>query len=77
MFGEGRDTWMLRYRMTRTDVSSQTIDRFRRAGEWTVVAGTGRYSGMTGSGTYMAEEGYVAEGGRWRTRWAEEATIPR
>ncbi|WP_240790156.1 hypothetical protein [Roseomonas sp. HF4] len=40
VLGEGRDTWMLRYRMTRTDVASQTIDPFRRSGEWTVVGGT-------------------------------------
>ena len=77
VFGEGRDVWMLRYRMTRNDVASQTAESFRRIGEWTVVGGTGRYSGMTGEGFYWAEEGGVADGGRWRTRRGGEVTILR
>ena len=63
VFGELPDSWMLRYRMTQTNRASQSAEQFRRIGEWTVVGGNGRYSGMTGSGTYMAE-GAVAEGGK-------------
>lgn len=77
VFGEGPDTWMLRYRMTRTDALSQAAEQFRRTGEWTAVGGTGRWRGITGSGFYWAEEGGVAEGGRWRTHWGGEVTIPR
>jgi hypothetical protein len=76
VFGELPDSWMLRYRMTQTNVAGQTAEKFRRIGEWTAVDGTGRYSGITGSGTYMAEEYPVAEGGKWRTQWEGEVTIP-
>jgi hypothetical protein len=77
VFGEGRDVWMLRYRMTRNDIAAPSAERFRRIGEWTVVGGTGRYNGMTGEGFYWAEEGAVADAGRWRTRWGGEVTIPK
>jgi len=76
VFGELPDSWMLRYRMTQTNRASQSAEQFRRIGEWIVVGGNGRYSGMTGSGTYMAE-GAVAEGGKWRTQWEGEVTIPK
>lgn len=77
VFGDGDadDRWMLRYRMTNTDRAAGTTERFKRIGEWTVVGGTGRFSGMTGSGTYMAE-GAVADGHKYRTRWEGEVTIP-
>lgn len=75
VFGEGPNTWMLRYRMTRTDRATTRAEQHQREGEWTVVDGTGRFSGMTGSGTYLAE-GAVAEGNLYRTRWEGEVTIP-
>ena len=75
VFGDGPDTWMLRYRMTRTDRATTRAEQHQREGEWTVVDGTGRFSGMTGSGTYLAE-GTVAEGGMYRTRWEGEVSIP-
>lgn len=76
VFGEGADVWMLRYRMTSTDRASQTAEAHRRIGEWTVVGGTGRYSGITGSGTYLAE-GAVAADQKYLTRWEGEVTIPK
>ncbi|QIE57366.1 hypothetical protein G5B40_19120 [Pikeienuella piscinae] len=75
VFGEASDTWMLRYRATEIDRASRTTAGYMPIGEWTVLAGTGRYNGMTGSGTYLAE-GAVAEGGKYRTRWEGEVTIP-
>ena len=75
VFGEQPDVWMLRYRATETDRANRTNAGYMPVGEWTVVGGTGRYSGMTGSGTYLAE-GAVAEGEKYRTRWEGEVTIP-
>ena len=75
VFGEEPDVWMLRYHATETDRASRTNAGYMPVGEWTVVGGTGRYSGMTGSGTYLAE-GAVADGEKYRTRWEGEVTIP-
>lgn len=75
VFGKSPDTWMLRYRMIRTDRATTRAEQHQRIGEWTVVDGTGRFSGMTGFGTYLAE-GNVADGGKYRTRWEGEVTIP-
>ena len=74
VFGEGSDTWMLRYQATDTDRASRTAAGYIPVGEWTVVDGNGIYSGMTGSGTYLAEQS-VAEGGKHQTRWEGEVTI--
>ena len=75
VFGELLDRWMLRYRMTDTQPRQQRRERFGRRGEWTVVGGVGRYEGMTGSGTYLAESG-LAEDGKYRTMWEGEVSIP-
>lgn len=76
VFGAGADQWMLRYRMTNTDQSAQTAERFRRIGEWRAVGGTGKYAGIIGSGTYMAE-GAVGGEGRYRTQWEGEISLPK
>ncbi len=79
VFGEGQDVWMLRYRMTRNDMAAQRAEAFRRIGEWTVVGGTGRYSGMTDERfcwADWAEGAPVAPDGRRRTHWGGEVTIP-
>lgn len=75
VFGEAPDVWMLRYNATETDRAKRTAAGYLPMGEWTVVGGTGRYSGITGSGTYLAE-GAVAEDQKHRTRWEGEVTIP-
>lgn len=75
VFGELPDRWMLRYRMTDNRPREQRRERFGRRGNWTVVGGVGRYEGMTGSGTYLAQSG-VAEAGKYRTMWEGEVTIP-
>ncbi len=74
VFGELPDRWMLRYRMTDREPREQRRERFGRRGEWTVVAGVGRFEGMTGSGTYLAESG-LGENGTYRTMWEGEVTI--
>lgn len=76
VFGEQPDTWMLRYSSVETDRATQTAAGYLPIGEWTALQGTGIYSGITGSGTYLAEQG-VAEGGKYRTRWEGEVTIPK
>lgn len=75
VFGELPDQWMLRYRMGKLDRSAKTASPHMRVGEWEVVDGTGKFSGMTGSGTYLAE-GAVADSHKYRTRWEGEVTIP-
>ena len=75
VFGEKPDVWMLRYHAAETDRASRTAAGYIPIGEWTAVGGTGRFSGITGSGTYLAE-GAVAENGKHRTRWEGEVTIP-
>ncbi len=75
VFGEQPDTWMLRYHTTETNRASRTAAGYKPVGEWTVVGGTGRYKGMTGSGTYLAEWAGV-ENDEYRTRWEGEVTIP-
>ena len=76
VFGEAPDVWMLRYRQINTNRASRSNEGYKPIGEWTVVGGTGRYSGMTGSGTYLAE-GIVTEDQKQRTRWEGEITIPK
>lgn len=75
VFGEEPDIWMLRYRAIETNRASRTAAGYMPIGEWTVVRGGGRYRGITGSGTYLAESG-VGEAGEYRTRWEGEVTIP-
>lgn len=74
VFGEAPDSWMLRYRMTSNDRAALTAEQHRRIGEWTAVEGTGKYSGITGSGTYFSE-GEVGADGLYRTQWEGEVTI--
>ena len=76
VFGELPDRWMLRYRMTDREPREQRRERFGRRGEWTVVGGVGRFEGMTGSGTYLAESGTTEESGAYKTMWQGEVTIP-
>lgn len=75
VFGTPPDVWMLRYHATETNRAKRTAAGYIPVGEWTVVGGTGRYGGMTGSGTYLAE-GAVAESGKYRTRWEGDLTLP-
>ena len=76
VFGEFPDRWVVRYHMTDRNPRVQRAERFGRRGEWAVVGSTGRFEGMTGSGTYLAAPGNNSEGGVNSTRWAGEVTIP-
>ena len=76
VFGEAPDTWMLRYQATETNRAKRTTPQgYIPIGKWTVVEGPGRYAGITGAGTYLAE-GAVGEGGKYRTRWEGSVNIP-
>jgi len=77
VFGELPDNWMLRYRMPQMNLGAPTMEPYQRTGNWTVVGGNGRYNGITGSGTYRAKANPDAEGGKWRTMWEGEITIPK
>ena len=76
VFGEKPDTWMLRYQATETNRAKRTTPQgYIPVGKWTAVEGTGRYAGITGSGTYLAE-GPVGDDGKYRTRWEGAITLP-
>ncbi len=77
LFGQAPDTWMLRYQATETNRAKRTTPQgYIPVGKWTAVEGTGRYAGITGAGTYLAE-GAVTDNGKSRTRWEGTISIPR
>ena len=55
--GKGRDTWTLRWAVDEgQSFQSTAIDNYKRTGKWQVVSGSGKYAGMTGSGTYTSSD---------------------
>ena len=55
IFGEGLNRWTVAFKMAPGEkFNAQTIEPYQRRGTWTVVRSTGKYAGMTGSGSFMA-----------------------
>lgn len=53
---------------------ARSTEKYRRRGTWTVVSGTGKYVGMTGSGSFVT--GPVADGHK-TTEWEGEVELPK
>ena len=69
IFGVAPDRWTVAHELTPGSNlwNAQDKNPFHRRGVWRVVHGTGRYIGMTGTGTYVSNE--LADGRK--TTWFE------
>ena len=74
IFGADPSRWTVAFKMEeRNQFDSQNIEKYQRRGTWAVVGGTGRYVGMTGSGSFMT--GPVVNGQK-TTKWEGEVKLP-
>jgi len=75
IFGEAPNRWTVAFVMDpHNQFSAQTAETYRRRGTWTVVSGTGKYVGITGSGNFVT--GPVVDG-RKTTQWEGEVELPK
>jgi hypothetical protein len=75
IFGEAPHRWTVAFEMAPDNkFRAQTAEKYRRRGTWSVVTGTGKYVGMTGTGSFVT--GPVVNG-RKTTEWAGEVELPK
>jgi len=75
IFGEAPNRWTVAFELAPgNQFDAQKVEKYQRRGTWTVVRGTGKYVGMTGSGSFMS--GPVVDG-RKTTEWEGEVELPK
>ena len=75
IFGETPNRWTVAFEMDPgNQFDARNVERYRRRGTWTVVHGTGKYVGMTGTGSFMT--GAVVDG-RKTTQWEGKVEFPK
>jgi hypothetical protein len=75
IFGEAPHRWTVAFEMVPGEkFNAQTAERYQRRGTWTVVSGTGKYVGTTGTGSFVS--GTVVNG-RKTTQWEGEVEFPK
>ena len=73
IFGEVPHRWTVAFKMASGEkFNAQTIEKYKRHGTWTVVSGTGKYVGMTGTGSFVTTPTVA---GRKTTQWEGEVEL--
>ena len=75
IFGEAPHRWTVAFNMDLgNQFNAQRAEQYRRRGTWEVVRGTGKYVGMTGTGSFVT--GPVVDGKK-TTQWEGEVEPPK
>jgi hypothetical protein len=75
IFGEAPSQWTVAFKMDPNNkFDARSVDKYQRRGTWTVVRGTGKYVGMTGTGSFIS--GPVVDGQK-TTQWEGEVELPQ
>ena len=75
IFGEAPNRWTVAFKMDPDNrFDAKAVEKYQRRGTWMVVRGTGKFVGMTGSGSFVT--GPVIDE-RKTTRWEGEVELPK
>jgi hypothetical protein len=75
IFGEAPHRWTVAFAMDPGNkFDAQRAENYRRRGTWKVLHGTGKYVGVTGTGSFVT--GPVVDGQK-TTQWEGEVELPK
>jgi hypothetical protein len=75
IFGAAPHRWTVAFAMEPGNkFGAQRAENYRRRGTWKVAHGTGKYVGMTGTGSFVSS---AVAGGQKATEWEGEVELPK